>query len=197
MNLNPPNGSKISVTTDGPDPVIVVLYGSAGPMRYLIGLFLLFWLGAWYAGFSTAISTVLAGKANAFLLFWLGGWTLGGIMAAIALYRVFRPSIPETLRLMSNALKYDSGVPPFKMSSGSMNQKDQWRSFFPKRTRMEIDRRQLQSLRLRETNAGNRLTVDAEALRLDIAQSASEIEREWLYQFLAKRYSLPSAAAYP
>jgi hypothetical protein len=40
---------------------------------------------------------------------------------------------------------------------------------------------------------GNRLTVDVDALRLDIAQSASEIEREWLYQLLAKRYSLPSA----
>jgi hypothetical protein len=52
---------------------------------------------------------------------------------------------------------------------------------FPKRTRVELDRRKLQSLRLRETNEGNRLTVDADALRLDIAPSASEIEREWLY----------------
>ena len=62
---------------------------------------------------------------------------------------------------------------------------------FTKRTRVELDRRNLQSLRLRETNDGNRLTVDVDALRLDIAQSASEIEREWLYELLAKRYSLP------
>jgi hypothetical protein len=62
---------------------------------------------------------------------------------------------------------------------------------FPKRTRVELDRRNLQSLRLRETNDGNRLTVDVDALRLDIAQSASEIAREWLYELLAKRYSLP------
>jgi hypothetical protein len=61
----------------------------------------------------------------------------------------------------------------------------------PKRTRIELDRRKLQSLRLRETNDGNRLTVDADALCLDIAQSATEIEREWLYQLLTKRYSLP------
>jgi hypothetical protein len=64
---------------------------------------------------------------------------------------------------------------------------------FPKRTRVELDRRKLQSLRLRETNDGNRLTVDADALRLDIAPSASEIEREWLYQLLADRYSLSLA----
>jgi hypothetical protein len=46
-------------------------------------------------------------------------------------------------------------------------------------------------LRLIKTNDGNWLTVDADALRLDIAQSAGEIEREWLYQLLANRYCLP------
>jgi hypothetical protein len=56
--------------------------------------------------------------------------------------------------------------------------------------RLELDRRSLKSLRLRETSDGNRLTVDADALRIDIAQSASEIEREWLHRLLAQRYSL-------
>lgn len=36
---------------------------------------------------------------------------------------------------------------------------------FPKRTRTELDRRVLQSLRLRETSDGNRLTVDAGGVR--------------------------------
>ena len=197
MNLNPPNGSKISVTADGADPMIVVPNGSVGAVRYFIGLFLLCWLGGWYVGFSRAVSEVLSGNANNFLLFWLGGWTIGGVMAVFFLYRVFRPSVPESLRLMLNGVRYDSGIPPMQLSSGYMNQKDAWKSYFPKRTRIEIDRRQLQSLRLRETNAGNRLTVDADALRLDIAQSASEIEREWLYQLLAKRYSLPAAPDSP
>ena len=62
---------------------------------------------------------------------------------------------------------------------------------FPKRTRIELDWQKLQSLRLIKTNDGNWLTVDVDALRLDIAQSASEIEREWLYQLLAKRYFPP------
>jgi hypothetical protein len=52
-----------------------------------------------------------------------------------------------------------------------------------------VSRQQLQSLHLRETDSGNRLTVDAGATRLDIAQNANEIEREWLYQSLTKRYS--------
>ena len=39
---------------------------------------------------------------------------------------------------------------------------------------------------------GTRLTVDAGAQRIDVGKSASEVEREWLYEVLAKRYSLPS-----
>jgi hypothetical protein len=92
---------------------------------------------------------------------------------------------------MPDRVTYDSGIPPFSFRYVA-SQKDAWEQMFPKRTRAELDWRKLQSLRLRETNDGNRLTVDADASRLDIARSASEIEREWLYQLLAQRYSLPS-----
>jgi hypothetical protein len=160
-------------------------------MRYFVGLFLLAWLGGWLAGFIGAVWQLSSGKAPAVLVIWLAGWTVGGAFAMYSLYRLFRPSVPESLRLMPNSVSYDSGVPPFQAYSGYASRKDAWKSMFPKRTRAELDRQKLQSLRLRETNDGNRLTVDVDALRLDMAQSASEIEREWLYQLLAKRYSLP------
>jgi hypothetical protein len=195
MIPKPPDGSKISVTTGGTDPVIVVPHGNAGAMRYFVGLFLLFWLGGWFVGFSDVLARLLSGKANTFLIFWLGGWTLAGIAVVLCLYRIFRPSVPETLRLMLNGVRYDSGVPPFQTSFASMNQRDSWKSLFPKRTRVEIDRRQLRTLRLRETEAGNRLTVDIGATRIEIAKSASEIEREWLYRLLAQRYALPPEPA--
>ena len=194
MILKPPDGSKISVTTEGIDPVIVVPHGSASAIRYFVGLCLLFWLGGWFVGFSSTISTLAFGKFHLFLVFWLGGWTLAGIAVVVCLYRIFRPSIPESLRLMLQGVRYDSGIPPFQMNSGSMKQMDSWKFLFPKRTRVEVDRRQLRSLRLRETDTRNRLTVDAGAARLDIAPSASEVEREWLYQVLAKRYSVPPEA---
>jgi hypothetical protein len=192
MILKPPDGSKISVTTEGIDPVIVVPHGSASAIRYFVGLFLLFWLGGWFVGFSSTISTLASGKFHLFLVFWLGGWTLAGIAVVLCLYRIFRPSIPESLRLMLQGVRYDSGIPPFQMNP--VNQMNSWKSLFPERTRVDIDRQKLKSLRLRETEAGNRLTVDAGAARLDIAQSASEVEREWLYQVLAKRYSVPPEA---
>jgi hypothetical protein len=122
MILKPPDGSKISVTTEGIDPVIVVPHGSASAIRYFVGLFLLFWLGGWFVGFSSTISTLASGKFHLFLVFWLGGWTLAGIAVVLCLYRIFRPSIPESLRLMLQGVRYDSGIPPFQMNSGSMKQ---------------------------------------------------------------------------
>jgi hypothetical protein len=164
-------------------------------MRYFVGLFILFWLGGWFVAFGATAPKVFSSNPPPFLIFWLGGWTIGGIFAMYYLYRIFRPSIPESLRLTRNSVIYDSGVPPLQMMPRHANVKDAWQSFLPKRTRIELDRHQLQSLRLRETDTGNRLTVDAGALRLDVAKSASEVEREWLHQILVRHYSLPLAPA--
>jgi|SRR5262245_4064671 len=195
MNFKPPEGSKIAVAAEGADQTIIIPHESGGAMRYFAGLFILFWLGGWFVALSTTAPQAFSGNPPPFLIFWLGAWMVGGVFAMYYLYRIFRPSFPESLRLTRNGIIYDSGVPPFQMMSRYANTKDAWQSFFPKRTRVEIDRRQLQSLRLRDTDTGNRLTVDAGALRLDVAKSASEVEREWLYQVLARQYSLPSAPA--
>jgi hypothetical protein len=193
MNLMPPSGLKILVTTSGADSIIAIPQGSGGPMRYFAGLFLLFWLGGWLAGFRAAASKLWSGgvesvAANGFLIFWLGAWTLAGAFAIFALYKLFRPSVPESLRLMPDGVAYDSGVPPFQLNYSRRDQSEAWKSLFSKRLRVELDREQLQSLRLRETDSGNRLTIDANAVHLDVARSVSEVEREWLYQLLAGRY---------
>jgi hypothetical protein len=196
MDLNPPAGSKISVISDGADPTIVVP-ATNSPMRYFTGLFLLFWLCGWAFGFSSAVSQILSGKGGAFLVFWLCGWTVGGIFAAFALYRAFRPPVPETLELKRNSVTYDSGIPPLQFDSSwrYKNPRNAWNSIFQKRIRVDLDRRQLQSLRLRETESGNRLTIDVDAQRMEIASGASEVEREWLARLLTRRYSLPQVVA--
>jgi hypothetical protein len=198
MDLNPPAGSKISIVSEGADPTIIIPAANS-PMRYFTGLFLLFWLGGWAFGFVSVTSQILSGTANAFLFFWLGGWTLAGIFAAYTIYRSFRPPVPETLMLKRNSVAYDSGIPPIQFGSSGRykNPWDAWNSTFPKRVRAELDRRQLQSLRLRETESGNRLTIDVDAARVDLAASASEVEREWLARLLAQRYSLPQVSGTP
>jgi hypothetical protein len=195
MDLNPPPGSNISIASDGIDPTIVIP-PTASASRYFGGLFLLFWLGGWAVGFKDVGSKVLAGQANAFAVFWLCGWTVGGVFAAVSLYRIVRPAVPETLTLKRNSVAYDSGIQPLQMDSSwrSKGTRQAWNSMFAKRVRVEIDRRQLQSLRLRETESGNRLTIDVDAQRLELAPTASEVEREWLAGYLTRRYSLSPAA---
>ena len=192
MDLNPPEGSKISIANDRSDPTIVVPPTSS-LMRYPIGLFVLFWLGGWTLGFKSAVEKLWSGPVQPFLVFWLCGWTLGGIFAVTMLYRTFRPSVPETLELRRNSIAYDSGIAPPQFNSAQRyrNPFQSWKSMFPKRRRLELDRTQLQSLRLRETDTGNRLTFDIGSDRIEIAPTASEVEREWLARLLARRYSLP------
>ena len=191
MDLNPPAGSKISITQVDGDPTVVIPV-AGNPSRYLVGLFILFWLGMWQMGFRDAGSKVLAGNAPVFLIFWLCAWTLGGIAAAFTLFRIFRPTVPETLQLKRNSVGYDSGIAPpqFNTYRRYQNPLTAWRSMFPKRRQADLDRSELQSLRLRETESGNRLTVDVEGQRIDMAASANEVEREWLARLLARRYSL-------
>jgi hypothetical protein len=191
MDLSPPHGSKISIAEGNGDPTVVIPAAS-GFNRYFIGLFLLFWLGMWQMGFRDALAKVLAGNAPAFLIFWLCAWTVGGVGAAFALFRIVRPTVPETLALGRNSVAYDSGVAPpeFNSYKRSQNPVTAWRSAFPKRLQADLDRTELQTLRLRETEAGNRLTIDVEGQRIEIARAASEVEREWLAKLLARRYSL-------
>lgn len=190
-----PIGSRIVVSTEGADTLITVPHASAGLKRYFQSLFLLAWLCAWVVGWAFVAILLASGPQRgtvgtyAFLVVWLVAWTVGGVWAMYTLYRLLRPSA-ETLRLAAHGVMYDSGIPPPTLSTDYASLGDARKSMFPKRTRVELDRRKLQSLRLRETNDGNRLTVDVDAVRVDIGQAAGEIEREWLYQLLVKRYGL-------
>jgi hypothetical protein len=190
--ITAPPGSSIAVATDGAAPVITIPHPSGGVMRFLVGAFLLFWLGGWFFGFRSAASQILSGDGGLFLIFWLGAWTVGGVFAASMLYRMFRPAVPETLALAADGVVYDSGIPPFRYDVSTANRKDAWRAYFPKRTVVAISRQELRSLRLRETESENRLTVDVASARVDLARAASEVEREWLYRVLAERYALPA-----
>jgi hypothetical protein len=188
MNLAPPQGSTILVKTEGGDDVIVVPSAARSGTRFLFGLFLLFWLGIWTAGFRSAWSQIVAGSANSFIVFWLGAWTAGGAFAVYYLYSrvaASRSRNPEAPLDRRAARLRDSR---FQMQFGYAGPREYWKNLFPKRTIVELSPQQLRSLRLRETDSGNRLTVDVEATRLEIAQDATEIEREWLYQLLSKRF---------
>ena len=189
MSNTPPQGSKITVDTLNGHQLILVPHGSGGAMKYFIGLFLLFWMGGWFMGFTSAFSQIASGKGGVFLVFWLGGWSIGGIFAGYMIYRLFQKSVPEQLLLNRPSLSLDTGVPPLIIHFGIRSQKEYWKSMFPKRKRIDFTPSELKTMELRETDSGNRLTIDRGFERVEIAAGASEIEREWLFRYLQRNYS--------
>ena len=189
MSSKPPQGSEIKVDTLNGHQHILVPHGNGGAMRYFFVIFLLFWMGGWFIGFTSAFSQISSGEGGAFLIFWLGGWSVGGLFAGYMIYRVFQKSIPEQLLLNRPSLSLDTGVPPLKIDFGMRSQKEYWKSMFPKRKRIEFSPSELKTMELRETDSGNRLTIDKGAERVEIAIGATEIEREWLFSVLQRNYS--------
>jgi hypothetical protein len=94
--------------------------------------------------------------------------------------------------MKSGSVAYDAAIMPLELNTygNRKNTREYWASLISKRTRADFDRQRLQTLRLRETDAGNRLTIDHGPRRIDLGAQASEVEREWLARLLAKRYGL-------
>jgi hypothetical protein len=183
-------GSRIDLARVGPDEQLTLPVGGRGVLVYGMALFLLAWLGMWTMGFASAATQVAAGEGGAFLMFWLAGWTVGGAFALWTLYRMLRPVVPEGLLLRRDGVLYDSGVPPYEVSFNLQGQRDFWKQAFRRRIVRQIDAATLESLALRETGEGNRLTVDVGVERIELAATLTEVEREWLHRFLVDRYRL-------
>lgn len=187
MKKKLPEGSKIRIDQSNVHRIIIP-HGSASILRCFIGLFIFFWLGGWFFGFKSVAPQVFRGEGDGFQMFWLGGWIIGGIVTAYFLFRILRPSVSESLVLLPSGIKYDSGRPPFQIHFNFINQREVWGSLFPKRIKTEINRDQIKTLSLKETDSGNRLTVDMGSKRIDIGVAATEIEREWLFESLKYQY---------
>ena len=144
MDPKPPEGSRITVTSNGDGRLIVMPYASGGVTRYFTGAFILLWLAGWVLGLMSATTILSFGKGGGFLLFWLGGWVIGGVFAAYYAYRIFRLSVPESLLLTLRSVKYDSGIAPVQLQFSGAH-RDRWestKSFFAKRPIVDIDARQ-------------------------------------------------------
>ncbi|MCP1967279.1 hypothetical protein [Bradyrhizobium elkanii] len=184
MDFNPPAGSKISVVTEGSAPVIVIPQPD-NPMALLVGLLMIFLLFFGAIALIHTASMVLSGQGNVSLVIWMGLWTPGLALTACVVYRLLRRrgAVPETLTLDRDSVGYDSGLVPLLLKGRAIS--------FPKQVHVDLDRQQLQSLRLRGNVVGQwRLTIDVGADRIDIAPNASGVEREWIACLLAKHYGL-------
>lgn len=188
-NLPPPD-SKIKIDTLNAHQLIVVPHNEGGVLRQFVGIFLLLWLVAWFAALVGVFSQVFAGKYSALLILWLLGWIAGGTVTINMTYRVFRSSIPEHILLNKPSLSLDTGIPPFTVGFDFSNFQKYWKTIYYKRKRLEFSPTELSTMALRETDIGNKLTIDKGMDRIALAAEASDIEREWLYRYLQQYYEL-------
>jgi len=188
--MTPPDGSKIKIESDRGYEKILIPQNKGHFMRFGVAAFLLVWLGGWGFGCIAAFTQLLKGESGSgFLLFWLIAWSLGGIFAILQLFKLLRPSVPEELTITFPTLLYDSGTSPLSFSM-SQNQSAFWKQMFSKRKKIEFSPIEIKTLRLRELDGNNRLTIDKGSERFVLATSLTEIEREWLYAHLAKQYKV-------
>ena len=196
MLPTPPPHSRIQVRTDlSSCPLLTLPKAKTGLLHYGIAAFLIVWLCGWAAGWlSAAREITTAGRAGAsggaFLIFWFAGWTIAGGFAIMCLWKILRPSVPETLILMKPRLIYDSGVQPLPVMWGYGRQTDFWKKMFAKRRRFEFSLAEMATIKLRDTEGDNRLTVDHGPDRVDIGKTLTEVEREWLFTLLREEYKV-------
>ncbi|MBN1311472.1 MAG: hypothetical protein JXB30_08640 [Anaerolineae bacterium] len=110
---------------------------------------------------------------------------------------MFRPSVPEALILTKYEMLYDSGVAPLAYPFSPKSQREYWEKMFERRVKTSLSLTQLNTLRLRESQTGNRLTIDDGSKRIEIAAGAGEPDREWLFDVLCRYYNLPHEVKKP
>ena len=188
--MTPPEGSKVKIEIDRGYQKIIMPHDSGGIMRFFIATFLIAWLGGWAFGWIAALGSLFkADGPSGFIIFWLVGWTVGGFFAFWFLFRLLRPTVPEELLLSIPSLVHDSGVSPLTMSFDYRSQMEVWKKMLKKRKTTEFGHKDIPTLRLRDVDGGNRVTIDKGTERIDLGLSLSEVEREWLFSILAAKYN--------
>ncbi len=192
MITQPPAGSRITVVKDGQEEIISIPPRLNSAMQFFMKFFLLFWVGGWAVGWVAAFMMLTTSNGGlgpkVFVLFWLCAWTVGGIFAIRTLRALWRSPVPESFRLRADGIAHDSGVSPPPIGTSSKDNQQFWRKLLKRRVLRDFSNTDMLSLKMRETEGTNRLTIDVGAERIDLAESASEVEREWLFEYLAKRY---------
>jgi hypothetical protein len=200
----PPSSSKITCDAE-PGQVRITIPPPASNyldtlQKTLIHISVLMALGVFY-WFITALLHAPRVDAIAVLLasiFLLGPVVYGLILASAFAYRQFRPALPEVFVLSESKLTWDPGTSLIRTrwSWGDFFPREMWTTFYPKRVVQEFSPANIQTLRLRDASSGNRLTIDKDGRRWDLAFPAAHAERKWLFAALSEFYrpALPTAA---
>jgi hypothetical protein len=200
MEYDPPIGSQIEIRGGLDETQFVWKQGRKGVVHYLVLAFLLFWFCGWTVGGCMAVFVFfvvligwIAGEAPVFaplfLFFWLGAWTVGEIVTFKILYFTLRPQKPSVLTLSSKGIAFETGTRSPNLTP-TRPQKKFYSSFEEFRNRkFSLALPQIRTVNLGWAGEKQRLSFDYGVERIEIGQSLSEPEREWLYSLLLEHAS--------
>jgi hypothetical protein len=186
LDITPPAWSRISVDELAANPTLVIPHRAFAESRYFVPGIVLCGFGMF------SLVAIAMYRDHGFDIILAAFWGVMALVCGNLLFRMLRPGVPERLVLEAGGVTYDSGVAPlrFPFACTDAARREFWHQCRGKRWRLRFDREVLATLALRETEAGNRLTIDYESERIDLARGVSEVEREWLYRVLVDRYGL-------
>lgn len=191
MDIEPPAGANIKVDRDMHSTTYFWKNGEKSIGQYGAAAFMIFWLCGWTVGGFMAAGALFFGKemplsSRLFMLFWLGGWACGEVFVIYALYNIFRPLKPAKLTLSSTYFEYETGTKPYSFNYYKYDRSQQKPKFFQnlrnKNYRLELN--QPVNLHLERIGERQRLTFDIGSERVEIGDTLTEPEREWLYEIL-------------
>ncbi|WP_417431872.1 hypothetical protein [Kiloniella sp.] len=171
----------------------IIPHKSLGIRKYIHFPFVILWLIIWIFIEIIAIAALPNLKAGIvfFILAWVVVWTLACITMIAHFYKMLQKQIPEKITLNKPYLNFDSGRAPHPSPFDriSKNYDKIFKSLLIKRKHYQFTPKEIETLALRDTADNNRLTIDHDGNRIDLATGATEIQKEWLYNFLKENYS--------
>ena len=129
----------------------------------------------------------MSGPLEPFLLAWLGAWTVGGGFAMWTVWRIVRPAVPQSIVLDYQSFDFDSGIIPLDLvalQSRTMTDRRGYASLGKKRQKFHVTRDEHPVFVLERVGDTQRLRFDRGIQRVEIGETLSEPEREWLYGVL-------------
>ena len=197
MGYELPEGSKINIERDVDSIRYSWRKGKKSIGHYLVLAFMSFWFCGWTVGGFAVVYILIVTAVGffidkvpifvlLFLLFWLGGWTICEIVVFKTLYYALKPKKSSVLTISNRGIVFETGT-----SSPILGQRQHYKkavSFkeFKNRT-FNLGTSEAETLKLDRAGEKQRLSFDQGAERIEIGESLTEPEREWLYNVLTEQ----------
>lgn len=185
-NESLPGGSKIKAERTPAGLIIQWKNPDNLLYRFGLGAFLLFWMGGWFTGETTAaqklISDFQQGKPlETFLIFWLCGWTIGGFFVAAYIFKIIKGGGQTELFLGSHELRFKPGGTPVRALYGVRRTNNPFKALGGG-SGINTTKQSITKLQIGYAGDRLRLTFDVGAERIEVGEFLTEPEKEWLHK---------------